>query len=51
VANLIKGFEATISVKDLARLGRQRSICTEENKQVVDAAFRYTEVNQASGSL
>jgi transposase len=50
VVNLIKRFEATGSVKDLARPGRPRSICTEEKKQVVEAAFRSTNVNQASGS-
>jgi hypothetical protein len=32
VANLIKHFEATGSVKDLARPGRPRSIRTEENR-------------------
>jgi hypothetical protein len=39
VANLIKRFKATCSVKDLARPGRPRSICTKENKQVVESAF------------
>jgi hypothetical protein len=33
MACLIKRFEATVSVKDLARPGGPRSICVEGNKQ------------------
>jgi hypothetical protein len=39
VANLIERFEATVLAEDLARAGRPSSICTEENKQVVEAVF------------
>jgi hypothetical protein len=50
VTNLIKRFEATGSVKDLTIPRRPRSICSEENEQVVEAAFWSSRVNQASGS-